>query len=452
MSKSPAAVRRQVAPPETSETSSALARATAFLESHSVYEKTGRIESPSTANIERLVQLLGDPHLAYRTIHVTGTNGKGSTTQVISRLLTAHGLKVGTYTSPHLERVNERMCINGEPIGDDQLAENVLAIADLEQLVGTRLSYFEVMTAVAFRWFADSAIHVGVIEVGLLGRWDATNVVRSDVAVVTNVSLDHTEFAGPTHAHIAREKVGIVKPASVFLQGETREDLQPIFAAAACSRRVVRNQHFELSSNELAVGGRLLSVRTTRARYDDVFVPLHGSHQGDNTAVAIAAVEEFFDQPLSRDVLEEGMAAVTMPGRFEVLGRQPLVVVDGAHNVGGAEKCAEVFFDDFQVDGRRVLVIGMLKSRDAAELLGALRADEFDLVVCCTAPTPRGTSATDVATAARAIGCDTVHVDDGVSEALAYAYRQLRAEDALLVAGSLYVVGAARPVLHELMP
>ncbi|MGA1745930.1 MAG: dihydrofolate synthase, partial [Ilumatobacteraceae bacterium] len=178
MSKSPAAVRRQVAPPETSETSSALARATAFLESHSVYEKTGRIESPSTANIERLVQLLGDPHLAYRTIHVTGTNGKGSTTQVISRLLTAHGLKVGTYTSPHLERVNERMCINGEPIGDDQLAENVLAIADLEQLVGTRLSYFEVMTAVAFRWFADSAIDVGVIEVGLLGRWDATNVVR----------------------------------------------------------------------------------------------------------------------------------------------------------------------------------------------------------------------------------------------------------------------------------
>lgn len=431
---------------------SPLARAQAFLESHSVYEKTGRIESPSTANIERLVQLLGDPQLAYRTIHVTGTNGKGSTTQMISRLLMAHGLSVGTYTSPHLERVNERAAINGEPISDEELAENVLAIAELEALVGSRLSYFEVMTAVAFRWFANSAVDVGVIEVGLLGRWDATNVVRSDVAVLTNVSLDHTEFAGPTHAHIAREKVGIVKPESVFVQGETRDDLQEIFAAAPCAKRVVRNQHFDVTSNELAVGGRLISVRTTRATYADVFVPLHGSHQGDNTAVAIAAVEEFFDHAIAREVLDEGMSSVSMPGRFEVLGRQPLVVVDGAHNVGGAEVCAEVFFNDFQVDGRRVLVVGMLKSRDAEEMLGALRADEFDLVVCCTAPTPRGTSAPDVGAAARAVGCDVVHIAERPDTALAYAYQQLRAEDALLVAGSLYVVGAARPVLRELMP
>lgn len=431
---------------------SPLARAQAFLESHSVYEKTGRIESPSTANIERLVQLLGDPQLAYRTIHVTGTNGKGSTTQMISRLLMAHGLSVGTYTSPHLERVNERAAINGEPISDEELAENVLAIAELEALVGSRLSYFEVMTAVAFRWFANSAVDVGVIEVGLLGRWDATNVVRSDVAVLTNVSLDHTEFAGPTHAHIAREKVGIVKPESVFVQGETRDDLQEIFAAAPCAKRVVRNQHFDVTSNELAVGGRLISVRTTRASYAHVFVPLHGSHQGDNTAVAIAAVEEFFDHAIAREVLDEGMSSVSMPGRFEVLGRQPLVVVDGAHNVGGAEVCAEVFFNDFQIDGRRVLVVGMLKSRDAEEMLGALRADEFDLVVCCTAPTPRGTSAPDVGAAARAVGCDVVHIAERPDTALAYAYQQLRAEDALLVAGSLYVVGAARPVLRELMP
>jgi dihydrofolate synthase/folylpolyglutamate synthase len=181
-------------------------------------------------------------------------------------------------------------------------------------------------------------------------------------------------------------------------------------------------------------------------------VPLHGSHQGDNTAVAITAVEEFFDHAIAREVLDEGMSTASMPGRFEVLGRQPLVIVDGAHNVGGAEVCAEVFFNDFQVDGRRVLVVGMLKSRDAAELLGALRADEFDLVVCCTAPTPRGTPAAEVASAARASGCDTVHIAERPDAALAYAYQQLRAEDALLVAGSLYVVGAARPVLRELMP
>lgn len=433
-------------------TESPVARAFAFLEAHSVYEKSGRIDSPSTANIERLVQLMGDPHLAYRTIHITGTNGKGSTSQMVTKLLMAHGLRVGTYTSPHLERVNERMMLNGEPVSDEELAENVLAIAELEQLVEGRLSYFDIMTAVAFRWFANTAVDVGVIEVGLLGRWDATNVVQSDVAVLTNVSLDHTEFAGPTHAHIAREKVGIVKPTSVFVQGETRDDLEAILAEPPCMRRVVRNRHFELVTNDLAVGGRLITMRTTRAKYEDVFVPLHGAHQGDNALVAVTAVEEFFEHALDRSVLDEAFASVVMPGRFEVMGHQPLIVVDGAHNVGGAEVCAEVFFNDFQVEGRRVLVVGMLKSREPHELLGALRADEFDLVVCCTAPTPRGTSAGVVAAAAREVGCDQVIVNDSVSAALAYAYGQLRAEDALLVAGSLYVVGAARPVLRDLMP
>lgn len=433
-------------------TETAIERAFAFLESHSVYEKTGRIESPSTANIERLVGLLGDPHTAYRTIHITGTNGKGSTSQMVTKLLMAHGLRVGTYTSPHLERVNERMTVDDEPISDDELAENVLAIAELEPLVGARLSYFDILTAVAFRWFANSAIDVGVIEVGLLGRWDATNVVKSDVAVLTNVSLDHTEFAGPTHAHIAGEKVGIVKADSVFVQGETREDVQEICTEVVCARRVVRGEHFEVTSNELAVGGRLVSIRTMRARYEDVFVPLHGSHQGDNAVVAVVAVEEFFDNSVHRDVLDEGFAAVMMPGRFEVVGHQPLVIVDGAHNVGGGEVCSEVFFNDFQIEGKRVLVVGMLKSRTPQELLGALRADEFDLVVCCTAPTPRGTPASEIAAAARAIGCDDVKIVERVDAALATAYRQLRAEDALLVAGSLYVVGAARPVLRQLMP
>ena len=426
-------------------------RAREFLESHSVYEKTGRIESPSLANIERLMQLLGEPQRAYRTIHITGTNGKGSTSQMVTKLLMAHGLTVGTYTSPHLERVNERMMRNGLPIDDDEFAENVLAIAELEPLVGRRISYFEILTAVAFRWFADSAIDVGVIEVGLLGRWDATNVVESDVAVLTNISLDHTEFAGPTHAHIAREKVGIVKSNSVFVQGETRPDVQEILAAAPCAKRVVRDEHFEVLENELAVGGRLVSVRTTRAEHRELFVPLHGRHQGDNAATAIVAVEEFFDHAISRDVLDEGMATVSMPGRFEVMGHQPLVIVDGAHNVGGAEVCAEVFFDDFKVDGRRVLVVGMLKSRDPEELLGALRADDFDLVVCCNAPTPRGTPASELMKVAQAMGCDDVQSFDKVDAALSYAYRGLRAEDALLVAGSLYVVGEARPVLRTII-
>lgn len=429
----------------------AVERAFAYLDSHSVYEKSGRIDSPSTANIERLVQLMGEPHLAYRTIHITGTNGKGSTSQMVTRLLMAHGLRVGTYTSPHLERVNERMMINGLAVSDEELAENVLAVAELEHMVEGRLSYFDIMTAVAFRWFANNAIDVGVIEVGLLGRWDATNVVESDVAVLTNVSLDHTEFAGPTHAHIAREKVGIVKPSSVFVQGESRPDLEEIFASASCVRRVARNRHFELVQNDLAVGGRLASMRTTRAAYEEVFVPLHGSHQGENALVALVAVEEFFGHAIDRSVLDEAFSNVVMPGRFEVVGHQPLVIVDGAHNVGGAEVCSDVFFNDFQVEGRRSLVVGMLKSREPHELLGALRADEFDEVICCTAPTPRGTPASVVEAAAREVGCDSVTVISDVDAALVHAYRHLRGEDALLVAGSLYVVGAARPVLRSII-
>jgi folylpolyglutamate synthase/dihydropteroate synthase len=162
-------------------------------------------------------------------------------------------------------------------------------------------------------------------------------------------------------------------------------------------------------------------------------------------------VEEFFGKSLSRDVLDEAFADVVMPGRFEVMAHQPLVVVDGAHNVGGAEVCADVFFNDFQVEGRRVLVVGMLKSREPRELLGALRADEFDLVVCCTAPTPRGTGAAALAVAAREVGCEEVLAVDAIDSALVQAYRRLRGEDALLVAGSLYVVGAARPVIRDIV-
>lgn len=423
-----------------------------FLADHSTYEVTGRIESPSTARIERLVTLMGEPHRAYRVVHVTGTNGKGSTTQMITRLLIAHGLKVGTYTSPHLERVNERICVDGEPIGDEDLAEMLHAVADLEPHVDGRISYFEILTASAYRWFADVAVDVAVVEVGLLGRWDATNVVDADVAVLTNVSLDHTEFAGPTVAHIAREKSGIVKPGSRVIIGDVNPEVVAIVSEPPAQARLVRDVDFELLDNRVAVGGRVIDVRTPRATYTELAIPLHGAHQGDNALVALAAVEEFFDAALARDVVDEAMSTVRMPGRFEVLGVQPLVIVDGAHNVDGAESCTSVFFDDFSVDGRRILVVGTLASRNAAELLGALHADEFDLVVCCTAPSPRATPGRDLARIARELECDQVLEASSVDDACARALSVARAEDAILVAGSLYVVGAARTFLRRELP
>ncbi len=419
-----------------------LADALAYLDAHASYEKTGRVTSPTTEPIARLCAAMGDPQLAHPVIHVTGTNGKGSTAQMITRLLMAQGLTVGTYTSPHLDRINERIRRNGEPIDDHEFAEQIAAVADLEIVTGVRPTYFEAVTAAGFRWFADVAVDVAVVEVGMLGRWDATNVVDAQVAVVTNIALDHTEFAGPTLADIAAEKAGIIKPGSAAVIGETDPALVEIFRAERGAAQLVRGVDFDVVDNSLAVGGRALDLRTPTTIYNDVFLPLHGAHQGDNAAVALAAVETFFAAPLAEDVVHEGFANVEMPGRFEVVGVQPLTIVDSAHNPHGADVCASVFFGDFDPEGRRILVVGTL--RDPADMVAALRADEFDVVHACTAPSPRGVPGTTVAQAARQLGCDEVYVHDTVDAACAAAVRSADADDAILATGSIYVAGAAR--------
>jgi dihydrofolate synthase/folylpolyglutamate synthase len=424
--------------------------ALAYLDDHASYEKTGRITAPSLDHITRLCAAMGDPQHAYPVIHITGTNGKGSTAQMATRLLLAQGLQVGTYTSPHLERVNERLARDGVAIDDESFAEQVAAIADLEGLIGVRPTYFETCTAAAFRWFADTAVDVAVVEVGLLGRWDATNVVHAQVAVVTNIGMDHNEFAGPTLADIAREKSGIIESTSAAVIGETDPAIVTVLSAPPAAVRLLRGVDFDTAGNQLAVGGRVVDIRTPTTIYSDVFVPLHGAHQGDNAAIALTAVEAFFAAPLAEDVVVEGFANVVMPGRFEVLGYQPLVVVDGAHNPAGADTCAEVFFDDFNPDGRRILVVGTL--REPGSMLEALRADEFDLVVACTAPSPRGVPVADVARAAVALGCDEVLAADTVEQACALAMDGADGDDAILAAGSLYVAGAARPALQRLIP
>jgi dihydrofolate synthase/folylpolyglutamate synthase len=422
--------------------------ALAYLDQHASYDKTGRVTSPSTEPIAKLCSAMGDPQLAMPVIHVTGTNGKGSTVQMITRLLMAKGLTVGTYTSPHLERINERLKRNGEPISDEEFAEQIAGVADLELITGVRPTYFEAVTAAAFRWFAEIAVDVGVIEVGMLGRWDATNVVEAQVAVITNIALDHTEFAGPALADIAREKAGIIKPGSAVVVGETDPDLIDIFRAERGATYFVRGEHFDTDDNALAVGGRSLDLRTPTTIYQDVFVPLHGAHQGDNAAVALTAVEAFFAAPLSEELVNEGFANVEMPGRFEVMGVQPLAIIDGAHNPPGADVCAAVFFNDFHPDGRRILVVGTL--RDPAEMLAALRADEFDVVHACTAPSPRGVPASAVGKAALELGCSEVYVHDTVERACRAAMNDADADDAILAAGSIYVAGAARPALRHL--
>jgi len=422
-------------------------QALAHLDARASYEKTGAITAPSLDTIQRLLSVMGDPQTTYPVIHVTGTNGKGSTAQMITRLLMAHGLTVGTYSSPHLERINERMTYNCELISDDDFAEQVGAVADLEVLAGVEPTYFEIVTAAAFRWFSDLAVDVAVVEVGLLGRWDATNVVDGQVAVVTNVALDHMEFAGPDKIDIAREKAGIIKPGSAAVIGETDPELVEVFRAEGGAVTLERGEDFDVLENNLAVGGRVVDIRTPTTVYTEVYVPLNGRHQGDNAACALTAVEAFFASPITEEIVTEGFAEVVMPGRFEVLNHLPLVIVDGAHNPAGADTCAQVFFEDFHPEGRRILIVGCLRGRDPAQLLSALRADEYDVVYCCTAPSPRGMPAAELAAAARALGCDDVTEVATVVGACERALDAATVDDAIVATGSLYVVGEARPYL-----
>jgi dihydrofolate synthase / folylpolyglutamate synthase len=424
------------------------AAALAYLDSHTNYERSGRLIDPSIARMQRLAAVMGDPQLAYPVIHITGTNGKGSTTAMAAALLAECGLSVGTFTSPHLEVINERITRNGEMISDVELAEMIEAVADLEVLAGVRPSYFEILAAAAFRWFADVAVDVAVIEVGMLGRWDATNVVESRVAVVTNIGLDHTDVAGPTRRHIAQEKAGIVKPGSTLVLGETDPDLAAVFAAQPSVTTLRRDIDYDVLSNSLALGGRVLDLKTPMATYQDVFLPLNGHHQGDNAVTAITAVEAFFDAPLDADIVVSALGRVAMPGRFEVLGHQPLVIVDGAHNPAGAQVCASVMADDFEPAGDRIYVVGFLGGKNPTEMLEALDAHRARLVVCTTPDSPRALAATETAEAARSFGVE-VAVHDTVAAACDRALDEAGSDDAILIAGSLYVAGAARTHLRR---
>jgi dihydrofolate synthase/folylpolyglutamate synthase len=382
-------------------------------------------------------------------VHITGTNGKGSTAKILAELFMAKGLSVGTYTSPDLAGVNERLTRNGQPIADSDLAEVLSTLWLIEPLLDEPLTRFELLTAAAFRWFADCPVDVAVVEVGLGGRWDATNVVDADVAVVTNVSYDHVEILGPTLVDIAGEKAGIIKPGCRVVAGETDPELLAVFATEAervgAAETWVRGEEFECVSSRVAVGGRLLDLRTPGARYPEVYLPLHGEHQADNAACALAAAEAFFASPLSAELVDQGLANVEVPGRMEVVARRPLVVLDGAHNVAGATALAAALREELHPLGDAVAVVGMLQGRDPSAMLEALRSGGVSTIVACTAPSPRALPAAAIAEAARALGLHALAADT-VGEAVTLARARVTPDGLLVVTGSLYVVADARAV------
>jgi len=399
--------------------------------------------------MRELCGVLGDPQDDQPTIHLTGTNGKGSVARIVTALLGAHDLTVGTYTSPHLERINERISRNGEPISDGALAALLTDVAGLETLLDRQPSYFELLTAAAFRWFSDEAVAAAVVEVGLLGRWDSTNVVDGLVAVLTNVGHDHTDGQGDWRRRIAEEKSGIVKPGSTFVLGETDPALADVFAATPAAEVWRREVDFGCVGNRLAVGGRLLDLRTPGGSYDEVFLSLHGPHQGENAAIALAAAEAFFGRPLEPPLVAEALGSVRNPGRFEVVQHDPLLILDGAHNRDGAIAAVEALAEGFAVTGVTHLVIGVLDGRDPGELLDILDAEEAATVVCCTPDSPRALPASDLAKLVERAGGRATVVDD-IADAVQLALARATEDDLVLVTGSLYTVGDARAACRRL--
>jgi dihydrofolate synthase/folylpolyglutamate synthase len=426
-----------------------LTAALRYLDQHTNLEATaGRAEGLSLERMARLVGALGDPQHAYPVIHLTGTNGKGSVARMATELLRASGLSVGTYTSPHLEVINERIAWDGEPIGDAELGRAIGLVAAAAEVAGVDPSYFEILTAAAFAFFADVAVDVAVVEVGMLGRWDATNVAAGLVAGLTNVGMDHTDGVGAWRLAIADEKVGIVKPGSTFVCGEAGEDLHGVLGHTPAERTWWRGADFDCDQRVLALGGHQLTLRTPHGTVDDVHLPLHGAHQADNAAMALALVEAFFDRQLDEHLVREAFANVRVPGRFEVVHREPTVVIDAAHNLHGAEACAATLHDEFTLTGALILVAGFLQGRDPREMLEALGAAEAAMVVACTPDSPRAIPAPEVAAAADSLGIPAEAVratPDAVARAMALA----GPDDLVLVAGSLYVAGPARTFLRS---
>ncbi len=426
--------------------------ALAWLDAHVDFESSmpTRRTLPSLERMQALAALLGDPHTAYPVIHITGTNGKGSTAAMTSSLLAAMGLSVGTYTSPNLSRVNERIVRNGEPIDDESFTDVLDSLCRIEALMDEPATRFELLTAAALTWFADEAVDVAVVEVGLGGTWDCTNIVHAAVSVITNISYDHTEVLGPTLEDIARDKAGIFTSGGRAVVGETDPTLVALFRSAAdaagCREFWVRGVEFACTSNRLAVGGRLVDLRTPGGAYGEVLVPLHGSHQGDNAACALAAAESFFGSPLPEDVVEEGLAAVRVPGRLEVIGRHPLVLVDGAHNAAGMMVLARSLIEEFTTEGETTAVVGMLTGRDPITMLDALVSAGVRSVIVCAPDSPRAMPVGDVADAAASLGME-VTLAATPAEAARRAVERSDADDRVVVCGSLYVVADAREVL-----
>jgi dihydrofolate synthase/folylpolyglutamate synthase len=417
--------------------------------------------APTLERISALVDMLGSPQLTYPTIHIGGTNGKTTTSRMVDSLLFEMGLRTGRFTSPHLESYLERICINGQPIDAKEMIFSFNDISPYLDLMDTKfdnpISFFEAITALAFAAFAEHPIDVGVIEVGMGGQWDATNVVDADVSVIMPIGLDHMEYLGNTIAEIATTKAGIIKEQGfvVLAQQEPEAAVELLRRAAEVGADVAREGlEYSIDSRAIAVGGQLISITGLRGHYDDIFLPLHGKHQASNAAAALIAVEAFFgEQDLDIDAVRAGFANVTSPGRCEIIHRDPTIILDAAHNPHGAKAIAETIQSEFTFDDVTGIV-ALMADKDALGILQALEPIMNQIIVT-TNSAARSMPASDLeALATQVFGADRVFAQptlaDAIEKAIKDSVRPLSDESlAILITGSVVTVGEARTAVRK---
>jgi dihydrofolate synthase/folylpolyglutamate synthase len=417
--------------------------------------------APTLERISALVDMLGSPQLTYPTIHIAGTNGKTTTSRMVDSLLFEMGLRTGRFTSPHLESYLERICINGQPIDAKEMIFSFNDISPYLDLMDTKfdnpISFFEAITALAFAAFAEHPIDVGVIEVGMGGQWDATNVVDADVSVIMPIGLDHMEYLGNTIAEIATTKAGIIKEQGfvVLAQQEPEAAVELLRRAAEVGADVAREGlEYSIDSRAIAVGGQLISITGLRGHYDDIFLPLHGKHQASNAAAALIAVEAFFgEQDLDIDAVRAGFANVTSPGRCEIIHRDPTIILDAAHNPHGAKAIAETIQSEFTFDDVTGIV-ALMADKDAIGILQALEPIMNQIIVT-TNSAARSMPVSDLeALATQVFGADRVFAQptlaDAIEKAIKDSVRPLSDESlAILITGSVVTVGEARTAVRK---
>ena len=419
---------------------------------------------PSLDRIRAFVDLLGDPQAAYPVIHLTGTNGKTSTSRMIDTLLRALDLRTGRFTSPHVERMTERISVDGEPLSDEEFVAAFNDVAPYTHLVDASeihpLSFFETVVGMAYAKFTEAPVDVAVVEVGMGGAWDATNVADGVVAVILPIAVDHAKYLGDTPAVIALEKAGIIKPGAVVVMAQQEPDVTEVLLARATEvgATVAREGlEFGVIARTPAVGGQVISLQGLRARYDDVFLPLYGAHQAENAALALAAVEAFLGggETIDGDLVRAAFAEVTSPGRLEIVRQGPTILLDAAHNPHGAEATAAALEDSFTLDPV-IGVIGVMGDKDAEGLLAAFEPHLAHVVVTQNTSDRAMPAEELAATAIEIYGEDRVTVEPRLADAIDAATTLAEegtgssiGSGGVLVTGSVVTVGEARAMLKR---